>query len=120
MRSKTSKGVAVLCVVLLGMTTFVSSASAAFDVYWEGWGGPGSVQAPPHTLTEASARTISGQNVCVQSYHTPANGGARAGGLSCNNGVNALATVNYPCACTLLVAVTAVGSYTNFRARVDF
>ena len=76
------------------------------------------MQAPPHTLTQASARTISGQAVCVQSYH--ASDGTRAGPVTCNQGVNALATVNYPCVCTLLVGVTSVGSFTNFRARVDF
>jgi hypothetical protein len=56
--------------------------------------------------------------VCVQSYH--ASDGTRAGPVSCNQGVNALVQIDYPCVCTLMNAVTSVGAYTNFRARVDF
>lgn len=118
MRSTTSKGILVLCAATLWLASFTGSASAGSDVYWDGWGGPGYVQSYPHTATSAGTRTISGDYVCVQGYH--ASSGTRAGPVVCNSGVNQIARVNYPCACTLLIAVTSIGTYGNFRARISY
>lgn len=117
MRSTTSKRVAAMFAAVLVLAAFASPAFAAYDVYWDGWGGPGYVSSPAHHATQASARMLANDSLCVRSYIQPS--GAQYGPTNCAVGTNALAAVNYSGA-NLLIAATSVGVYTDFRARIDF
>jgi len=113
-------GVAALFATLLCMGALASSASAAFDYYWDGFTGVyPAVFSPNHTLTSAGTRLTdpSGGGVCIQGFHTS---GAAAGGTSCVGGSGQLAHVDYPCACTLLYEGSFVSGNIMIRARVDF
>lgn len=103
-----------LAAALVALAAFAGPASAAYDEFWNGYLN-GAVNAPWHTLTEASVRSVDGGFTCIAAYNRD---GTRAGDPSCTSGVNGLATHPY-CGCQLRMGRASAAPAT-IRARVTF
>lgn len=105
---------AAMSIALAALGIGASSATAAYDEYVNGWLN-GTVTAPWHTLTQASARSVSGGLVCTTAINRD---GSTSGG-ACASAVNGLAVQPY-CGCRLRMGMVSTGSPVNVRARVTF
>lgn len=107
--------IACVCAVAFSSAT-TATASAADYVFWDGWMSS-AVNSYPYyqALTETSARSLSGNTVCVAAQNLD---GSQAGQVVCSNDL----AVHAYCGCIYRYgyARPIIGGSVNARARMNW